>query len=348
MLLARKPLIFSSVTHLLVLGFAFFMPLPQPMKKPDQPLMVSLVQGPSPKRPQQPPTLSLPVVKVAMPTVEPVVIPTKPTKTTPPPPPVKTTKTTPPPPPVKTAKTTPPPPVDVALPPPVKTAKTTPPPPVDVALPPPVKTAKPPPPIKTKKKPLDKPQPVAIAKPRPKPTPEPKVVKRVKQVKQVKQAKPVKKVAPKSPEPRKSVEAKNNKEKPTEPVQKKPEALDFSAAIAKLQVNRPVRTPKNIVTEFRADSRTIDRWQRTIQNKIYANWNKPSGLRNERNLAVTVMVKVAPDGTLENPRISRTSGHAIFDNSVLRAIQKTATVERSPKGCPECQELEITFRPERE
>lgn len=338
MLLAQKTLIWSTVAHLLVLGLAFFMPFPTPKEKPDQSIMVRLVQQlpPSRKRPHQPPKVSPPVVKKASPSVEPVVIPptppTKPMKAMPPPAPVKAVKPTPP---AKAKKE-----VVKAVEPtlPVKVQKK------------PVKAAKPTPSVKAKREPEKQKKREATPKPAPKrrPEPKPQKVKKVAPVKKavpVKKAAPVKKITAKKPKPRKAVESKETKsdaKKPSWQVDKKPEVLDFSDAIAKLQVNRPTR-----VEASRADSRAIAVWQGKIQSKIYDNWNKPSGLRNEKNLAVTVLVQVAPDGTLENPRVRRTSGHTAFDYSVLRAIQKTATVERSPKGCRECQELEITFRPEK-
>ncbi|MBF0160878.1 MAG: cell envelope integrity protein TolA, partial [Magnetococcales bacterium] len=153
-------------------------------------------------------------------------------------------------------------------------------------------------------------------------------------------------------------------EKAAESAKKASETPDFSsiaAAIAKSQPNKPAPRPATqpaqqarpapaqqaeTTQEPRASSLTVQLWQRKIHGKVFENWTKPSGLPNELNLAVTVLVEVGQDGTLVNPRISRTSGNAIFDRSVIRAIQKTASVEQAPAGCPECRELEINFRPQ--
>ena len=97
-----------------------------------------------------------------------------------------------------------------------------------------------------------------------------------------------------------------------------------------------------------ANERIITLWQGRIQNKIYTNWNKPAGLPNESSLAVTILVEVSPDGTLRNPRVKNSSGNVIYDRSVLRPIDKTVSVDQPPIGCPECRDLEITFRPEKE
>ncbi|MBF0127489.1 MAG: TonB C-terminal domain-containing protein, partial [Magnetococcales bacterium] len=40
------------------------------------------------------------------------------------------------------------------------------------------------------------------------------------------------------------------------------------------------------------------------------------------------------------------SGNPVYDESVMRAISKTVSVDPPPAGCNECRELEIRFRPE--
>ncbi|MBF0460152.1 MAG: caspase family protein [Magnetococcales bacterium] len=137
------------------------------------------------------------------------------------------------------------------------------------------------------------------------------------------------------------------------------ERADFSSlssAISQWQTNppapQPAQAPVNsepavAVEESRSDNGMIALWQRKIQSKIHENWNKPSGLPDENSLEMTVLVEVSQEGALINPRVGRTSGNALFDHSVIRAIQKTTKVERPPAGCLECQELEINFRPVR-
>ena len=191
----------------------------------------------------------------------------------------------------------------------------------------------------------------------------------------VKKEEPKKKEKDKEPEPKKPVEdktAKKDEKKPAEPVKdKKGDFSDIAAAIAKMQPSQPKPQPNQpaprpaaaapatpppsvpaqpaaVDQEPRASNLTVGLWQRKIQGKIYENWNKPSGLPNESNLAMVVVVEVRPDGSLANPRVGRSSGNAVFDRSVIHAIQKTPTVDQPPTGCPECRELEIVFRPQKE
>ena len=119
--------------------------------------------------------------------------------------------------------------------------------------------------------------------------------------------------------------------------------MDFSDAIAKLQ--QADQANARAAAQAQATQLAITQWQQQIKRRIWDNWNNPGGLRNEAGLKVLVRVDVGPDGALLNPRVAHASGNAIYDNSVLRAVSKTATVEPPPSGCPECRELEISFSP---
>ncbi|MBF0417535.1 MAG: TonB C-terminal domain-containing protein, partial [Magnetococcales bacterium] len=186
--------------------------------------------------------------------------------------------------------------------------------------------------------------------------------------------------------PEKPTEKKPEKpEKPEKPADKKPEKpekpekkedpLDFSKAINKLQKSTPAPKSEETPLDFskainkhqKAASEAkavgtdnapassndppvsafaISRWQHGVTNKVRDNWRKPSGLRGEAALEVIVVVQVGPDGSLVNPRVSHPSGNAIYDESVMRAISRTVSVDPPPQGCQECRELEIRFRPE--
>ena len=62
------------------------------------------------------------------------------------------------------------------------------------------------------------------------------------------------------------------------------------------------------------------------------------------NPRAEVEVKVSPDGTILSRRIVQTSGNKAWDDAVLKAIDKTATLPRDEDGrVPPV--LEISFRP---
>ncbi|MBF0296275.1 MAG: TonB C-terminal domain-containing protein, partial [Magnetococcales bacterium] len=172
--------------------------------------------------------------------------------------------------------------------------------------------------------------------------------------------KPAEKKPPEKPAEKKPAEKKPEEKKPEE---KKPaeEPLDFSKAIAKYQKSQPKAPPKSEEPARSAEPAhaeqaaapavspfAITRWQRGVTTKVRDNWRKPGGLRGEAALEVIVRVQVGPDGALLNPRVTHPSGNPVYDESVMRAISKTVSVESPPAGCAECRELDIRFRPELE
>ncbi|MBF8272735.1 MAG: tolA [Magnetococcales bacterium] len=158
---------------------------------------------------------------------------------------------------------------------------------------------------------------------------------------------------PEKPPVKASEESTNpNKVEKTEAPDKKKPALDFSKAIAKYQDKAQ---PHAAVEEGPPDSadepspsaspRVISLWQRNIYTTVRNNWNKPSGLVNEAKLIVRLLVRVGPDGSLQDAQVVQSSGNPGYDGSVLRAIWKTRTVDPPPAGCDECRELDFYFKP---
>lgn len=310
-MLASKPLLWSATAHTLVFAIAFLLPAPPRDRPPKPPITVTLVRMPLPSKALLKPEKPL-KVEPAPEIPETPKIPEKPA----PQPPAKPTPPKPAPP--SPLKTVPPPPATPAMP----------------SLPKKPVPGKEKKPIKPEDKPPVKAQPVPEARPKVKPKP-------------MAQPVPRKKTVPKKP-PKRVKPPVITRETPQKPP-------DFSKEIAKLQTKETAKVPggKNNAsvpaqkkTEPRASRLAVTLWQQKIDNRVRDNWNKPSGLLHEGGLEVAVLVQVAVDGRLQNPRISQSSGNRVFDTSVLRAILKTASVDPPPQGCRECQELEFVFRPE--
>ena len=62
------------------------------------------------------------------------------------------------------------------------------------------------------------------------------------------------------------------------------------------------------------------------------------------NPAATVEVRVAPDGTIVGRKLVTSSGSAAWDDTVLRAIDKTEVLPKDVEGRVPPQ-MTITFRP---
>ncbi|HXG27704.1 MAG TPA: cell envelope integrity protein TolA [Nevskiales bacterium] len=84
-----------------------------------------------------------------------------------------------------------------------------------------------------------------------------------------------------------------------------------------------------------------DAYSAAISQQIARNWLKPPGISDD--LKCEALVVQLPDGSVASARISKSSGNAAFDESVIKAIYKAAPLPQPP--IPEVfeRELEIAF-----
>lgn len=80
---------------------------------------------------------------------------------------------------------------------------------------------------------------------------------------------------------------------------------------------------------------------RALRARLNSAWNRPPSLAN-RPLEATVRFQVAPDGTLQGVRITRSSGVALFDSSVRQAFRQVGKVDPPPGR--QARLYEIPFR----
>ncbi|HMK44331.1 MAG TPA: TonB family protein [Dissulfurispiraceae bacterium] len=76
-----------------------------------------------------------------------------------------------------------------------------------------------------------------------------------------------------------------------------------------------------------------------VTSKIRKNWIYPDS--NIQNLEMTVLLRIRKDGSASVPQIIKGSGNALFDRSVLRAINKSMPFPPPPQE----QEIEARFSP---
>jgi TonB family protein len=80
---------------------------------------------------------------------------------------------------------------------------------------------------------------------------------------------------------------------------------------------------------------TGDEYATKIHNAIKKNWSAPSGLLNDAQLAglsADVRMQIADDGTIENPKLQKSSGNDLFDDSCMQAVRATGKVPPPPAG----------------
>jgi colicin import membrane protein len=78
-----------------------------------------------------------------------------------------------------------------------------------------------------------------------------------------------------------------------------------------------------------------------ISQQIARNWLKPPGISDD--LKCEAQVVQLPDGSVASARISKSSGNAAFDESVIKAIYKAAPLPQPPSPEVFERELEIAF-----
>lgn len=92
------------------------------------------------------------------------------------------------------------------------------------------------------------------------------------------------------------------------------------------------------------DGRPMERYFSLLKLRLKENHEKPSGLSD--TLVARVEFFVAADGSISRVRISRSSGSAEFDRSVLEAFSRTRTIGARPDKKGETVELEFKMREE--
>jgi TonB family protein len=76
-----------------------------------------------------------------------------------------------------------------------------------------------------------------------------------------------------------------------------------------------------------------DDYATSVSDAIHRNWNAPSGLLNDAQLAglvADVVIHVDADGTLKSPQLARSSGNDLFDDSCMAAVRATGRVPPPP------------------
>ncbi len=80
---------------------------------------------------------------------------------------------------------------------------------------------------------------------------------------------------------------------------------------------------------------------------IKRQWVLPRSLINEKGLEAVVIIVVRRDGKIEKTQFEKRSGNQLFDDSVLRAIQKADPLPKFPDiYSPPRDEIGVRFRPE--
>lgn len=86
----------------------------------------------------------------------------------------------------------------------------------------------------------------------------------------------------------------------------------------------------------------------SVKSSLYARWHPPSSFTlGGKKLFAVAMIRISRDGRISRIDMKRTSGHRIFDQSVMAALTDSSALPPFPKDYKENYlDVEITFRPE--
>jgi TonB family protein len=85
-------------------------------------------------------------------------------------------------------------------------------------------------------------------------------------------------------------------------------------------------------------------YQMEVENRIKGNWSYAVAVKDLKKLQAIVVVKVKQDGTILESWFKERSGDTIFDQSVLKAVEKSDPLPPFPEGyLKSYDEIEINF-----
>jgi colicin import membrane protein len=80
------------------------------------------------------------------------------------------------------------------------------------------------------------------------------------------------------------------------------------------------------------DSLAMTIYKQSVKSHIQDNWTYPVAMQNRKDLEVTVSLKIREDGNIMKYEFVKKSGDSNFDQSVLKAIEKSNPIPSFPEG----------------
>jgi len=130
--------------------------------------------------------------------------------------------------------------------------------------------------------------------------------------------------------------------------EKKKEEVDpLRQAISKLESKARIAAERPSDGGAAGDGITIRIYQMEVEEKIKSNWSYPvafSSAQKQEGLQAVLVVKVRSNGTILESLFKKRSNSAMFDQSVLRALERSDPLPPFPEGYNKTvEEIEITF-----
>lgn len=118
-------------------------------------------------------------------------------------------------------------------------------------------------------------------------------------------------------------------------------------AISKLETKFKGGTGKGFPSGYTEPGINFSIYQMEVREKIKSNWSFPSAHldpKTKKNLEAVVVVKVRSNGTILESRIKKRSSSVLFDQTVIKAIERSDPLPPFPEGYRKTHdEIEFTF-----
>jgi colicin import membrane protein len=115
-------------------------------------------------------------------------------------------------------------------------------------------------------------------------------------------------------------------------------------AIAKLEGQARQRPASGIGNRKSGVGISIRIYQIEVENRIKQNWSYPVAMGGRSDFEAIVVVKVKRDGKILDKQFKKRSSNAVFDQSVLKAIERSDPLPPFPEGyVRRHDEIEINF-----
>ena len=125
---------------------------------------------------------------------------------------------------------------------------------------------------------------------------------------------------------------------------KSEEKTHIDKAISELEGKVSHRRGSGLIGGQAAGGISIQIYQAEVEGWIKSNWSYPVALQSMKDLEAVVVILVKRDGTILKTDIKRRSSNRIFDQSVMKAIERSDPLPPFPEGYRKSnEEIEISF-----
>lgn len=138
---------------------------------------------------------------------------------------------------------------------------------------------------------------------------------------------------------KKSVVKSKNKPSPEKKEEDFLKALSFIDELKDKKSAQQVSEHESETAIYSPDQQEIA----VLKKHIEQNWYRPPGIKGLDDLSVIVLVSLNRDGSVTNMELTRSSGEAFFDNSLLRAVRKSVPLPIPAEKYDLYKKIELRF-----